>query len=181
MFSTKQITKINKCSSSEAAVVQTLCLREADLKVLALLVVLLLQVCWLLPRTLCRMDKFFFLSSSRASSSSVTLLFLSESQTNSRFIHQEETLTGFTSVQKLKKKHPAGKNSNTTGSTSHQQASDSSNKTTNTFNQMCLVMKNKSKYKLCEWNAQAQYSNSIINALLKHSLTKHISFYLHPW
>lgn len=57
----------------------------ADLKVLALLAVLLLLVCWPLPRTLCRMDRFFFLSSSRAPSSSVTLFFVSESQTVTLF------------------------------------------------------------------------------------------------
>ena len=57
------------------------------LKVLALLVVLLLlEVCWLLPRTLCRMDRLFFLSSSSASSSSVPLFFFSESQTHALFI-----------------------------------------------------------------------------------------------
>lgn len=55
---------------------------EADLNFLAFTGVLLLQVCWLLPRTLCRIDRVFFFSSSRASSSSAALPFTSESQVN---------------------------------------------------------------------------------------------------
>lgn len=49
---------------------------ETNLNFLALLAALLL-VCWLLPRTFCRMDRFFFFSSSRASSSSTGLCWAS--------------------------------------------------------------------------------------------------------
>lgn len=50
------------------------------LNVLALIAVLLLHGCWLLPRTLCRMDRFFFFSSFR-DLSSVMLFFSPRSWT----------------------------------------------------------------------------------------------------